>query len=357
MRKCYGCLKTIKAKYPYCGSCQKNLFDGRKIKPLSFDKTEFYEIKSRMTRFSISGVQDKISLGFSENKHDELVPVEKNGRYILKPIPKDHEIAMNLEDIVANEHLSMQISQQVFEIKTAYNGLIEFSDGELAYITKRFDYYTSSVDNSIQKIDQEDFASVLSYTEDIQGENYKYNASYEECAEAIKRYIPTPIVIEDFYKRIVLNYLIGNADAHLKNFSIARYAGRDDYELSPNYDLLYTGYHLKSEIGCMGLDLFKDCETKSFGVMGYYTLEDFEEFAKLIGIPKKRLQKIFASILSKTGKVHELIERSFLSENGKEAYRKRFDERLKYGLCYCVSGCEFESITQEIIKKHLNAKK
>lgn len=46
-----------------------------------------------------------------------------------------HESAINLEDIAVNEHLSMQISSQVFKIPTALNGLIEFNDGELAYMT------------------------------------------------------------------------------------------------------------------------------------------------------------------------------------------------------------------------------
>lgn len=73
-----------------------------------------------------------------------------------------HESAINLEDIAVNEHLSMQISSQVFKIPTALNGLIEFNDGELAYMTKRFDYSISSSQQEIIKIDQNDFASVSS---------------------------------------------------------------------------------------------------------------------------------------------------------------------------------------------------
>jgi len=41
--------------------------------------------------------------------------------------------------------------------------------------------------------------------------------------------------------------------------------------------------------------------------MGYYTLQDFEEFAKIIGIPDRRLIKIFNDILSYTDKVDKLI--------------------------------------------------
>ena len=278
--KCYSCLKTINSG-SYCTSCLKNLFGARKIKPLDFDKTEFYEIKKQMTnRISLSGVQDKISLTYGNN--NDLVPTETDGRFILKPIPRIHDSAINLKDIAANEHLSMQISSQVFKIPTALNGLIEFKDGELAYITKRFDYSISSTNSEIIKSDQEDFASVLAYTKESAGNDYKYESSYEECANGIKKFVAAHIpAIEDFYKRIILNYLIGNGDAHLKNFSLIREADRADYSLSPNYDILFTRYHLPNENGIVGLDLFKEYETEAFGAMGYYTLQDFEEFARI----------------------------------------------------------------------------
>jgi len=351
--KCYSCLKTIKSQYPYCKSCQKTLFDGKKIKPLDFDKTEFYEIKRKMTnRISLSGVQDKISLGYGNN--NDLIPVSTNGKFILKPIPKNHESAINLDDIAANEHLSMQISLQVFKIPTALNALIEFKDGELAYITKRFDY---SVKYN-KKLDQEDFASILSYTEDFNGRNYKYESSYEECAYSIKKFVAAYIpALEDFYKRIILNYLIGNGDAHLKNFSLIRDYGRSDYSLSPNYDLLFTRFHLKEESDIAGLSLFQEYETEAFGAMGYYTLQDFEEFAKLIGIPDKRVIKIFEFILSQTNKVYELIDRSFLSDNAKEAYKNNYDNRLRNCLCYSIKSFPFVGITQKTIDKHLGMPK
>ena len=53
--------------------------------------------------------------------------------------------------------------------------------------------------------------------------------------------------LEEFFKRIILNYLIGNADAHLKNFSIFRVPAKSDYQLTPNYDVLNTRYHIKNE--------------------------------------------------------------------------------------------------------------
>ena len=351
--KCYSCLKTISSG-SYCKPCLKTLFDGRSIKPLEFDKAEFYEIKKQMTnRISLSGVQDKISLTYGN--HNDLIPTETDGRFILKPIPRVHESAIHLEDIAANEHLSMQISSQIFKIPTALNGLIEFNDGELAYITKRFDYSINSSQQEIIKLDQEDFASVLSFTKESAGNDYKYESSYEECAYGIKKFVAAHIpALEDLYKRVVLNYLIGNGDAHLKNFSLIREAERSDYSLSPNYDILFTRFHLPEENGIAGLDLFKEYETEAFGAMGFYTLQDFEEFAKMIGIPDRRLIKIFNEILSYTDKVYKLIEKSFLSNKAKIAYKENYHIRLKNCLCYSIESYSFRGITQDIIDKYQN---
>ncbi len=350
--KCYSCLKDINTG-SYCTKCKKNLFNGINIKPLDFDKTKFYEIKRDMTdRMSLSGVQDKISLTFGENNN--LVPTEKDGRFLLKPIPRVHESAINLEDIVANEHLSMQLSEQVFKIPTAYNGLIEFKDGELAYITKRFDYSISSTLKEVVKLDQEDFASVLSYTKDNNGDNYKYESSYEDCADSIKKNVSVFIpALEDFYRRVVFNYLIGNGDAHLKNFSLIRDIDRDDYSLSPNYDVLYTKYHLPKEDGVLALDLFNEYESEAFGAMGYYTLQDFEVFATVVGIKDKRLIKIFTDILKSTEKVYDIVDKSYLSGDAKVEYKKHYENRLRNCLCYSIESYPFVGVTQEVINKYL----
>lgn len=350
--KCLSCTKEIDKGY-YCLKCRKGLFDGRKIVPLSFDKKEFYRKRRELAdRMSISGVQDKISLRFGEQ--GELEPTAKDGLYILKPIPITEDID-HAQDIAANEHLSMLLSREVFKIPTALSALIPFSDGEMAYITRRFDYSGEIQNGILLKSDQEDFASILDRTSVTNGQNYKYEGSYEACAKAIKEFVPAYIpAIEDLYRRILLNYLIGNGDAHLKNFSLYRESGRRDWSLAPNYDLLYTRYHIPQEIGYMGLDLFdNDMQTDAFEAMGYYTLEDFERFAEVIGIPNKRLLKIFDLFLQKTPDVMEAIERSFLSREGKSAYRKNYLERVKLHLCYTIDSYPFKGKAEEVIEKYM----
>ena len=346
--KCHSCMKGVHTGALYCYKCRRELFDGRKIAPLTFDKAEFYKKRRELAdRMSISGVQDKISLRFNDS--GILEPTANDGQYILKPVPSAEDIAFP-GDVVANEHLSMQISGQIFNIPTALNGLIPFKGGELAYITRRFDYGKANG----SKLDQEDFASILEHTSEVQGKNYKYESSYEECAAAIRRFVPAYMpAIESFFKRIVLNYLIANGDAHLKNFSLYREPGRTDWGLTPNYDLLFTRYHVDNEFGDMGLDLFAEGgETASYGAMGYYTLEDFELFAGQIGIKERRLVKIFDEILSYTPAVMSMINNSFLSEEAKRAYWEIYLERLRLRLCYKIESYSFDSVLLPVIERH-----
>ena len=195
----------------------------------------------------------------------------------------------------------------------------------------------------------------MDHTSDTNGQNYKYESSYEACAKVIKKVVSayTP-ALEDFYRRILFNYLIGNGDAHLKNFSLYREPGRKDWSLTPNYDLLFTRYHISAELGYMALDLFSDdIETAAYEAMGYYTLEDFEQFADILGIREKRLQKIFEFILGKTPDVMEMINKSFLSAEGKKQYKINYLERLKLHVCYSIDSFPFKGTTQLEIDKYM----
>jgi len=323
MTVCLGCLKEKKLKNSYCTKCIKNVFDGVVPLPLDFGKKEFYVQRNELApRMSMSGVQDKISLKFEKNK---LVTTAINGRYILKPIPTSSHIK-NESDVVYNEHLSMLISQEIFKINTAKCALIQFNDGEMAYITKRFDYE----DETGLKYDQEDFASILDVSSASHGANYKYEAkTYLDCANAIKMNVPASVItLEDFFKRILLNYLISNGDAHLKNFSLYSLANKNDYVLTPNYDILNTRYHVNEMYGDMALD-FMDEFTKSYEVVGYYTYADFYQFAQYLNIKDIRFEKIMNLINSSEERIIEMVNSSFLSDNAKKYYINSYSDRLK----------------------------
>ncbi len=227
-----------------------------------------------------------------------------------------------LNDVACNEHFTMQLAFQVYKIPTAINALISFSDGELAYITKRFD----RIDGI--KIKQEDFASLDMRSEATHGKSYKYDYSYEQIANLIKKYLPAyKLELIKFFKQIVFNYLVGNGDAHIKNFSVIQRETKD-YTLSPAYDLLSSSLHIPNE-SRTALELFKDYDTPAFQANGFYSYDDFIKFAQMIGIDEKIANKIIEEFISYEAKTLDLLEISFLSDEGKHRYKKLYLDRLK----------------------------
>lgn len=320
---CKGCY--IESKQDYCLSCRKKLFNKQKVNAvLNFDAPKDATLKvfqEHSKRLSISGVQLKYSLKLYGN---QLELCEKGGAYILKPIP----VARQLHELNAapeNEHLTMQIAEQIFNINTAKNGLIYFKDGQPAYITKRFD-----VINDGRKFLQEDFAQLLSRSKQTHGDTFKYEGNYEEIGNLIKRYVAASMpALEKFFKLIVFNYVISNGDAHLKNFSLIRNEN-GEYQLTPAYDLISSVLHSPDESDT-ALSLYDgDIDSKFYQHYGFYGKPDFIEFAKRLGIVEKRAERIlFEFIDKKNDAVFRLINQSFLSDDVKQKFVNNYSEKVR----------------------------
>jgi len=318
--RCPACLKP--GFETYCNPCLKKLFNGKKVNHyLDFTRPEFNTAKlDRSNRLSISGVQIKHTLKLDNNK---LVLTEKDGEYILKPIPGG--VFKSLDQVPYNEHLTMQIARQIYKIDTALNAIVFFSGDEPAYIVKRFDKMKDG-----KKTLQEDFAQIAGRTEETNGQNYKYDFSYEEIAELMKKHIkPYQIEIEKYFRVIIFNYLFSNGDAHLKNFSLYRNEEYGDYLLTKFYDLLNTSIHVPDESD-LALNLFKDnFETDAYKAGSKYTKPDFDEFAKRIGINQNRFIKIYDEMLDKSEQVKEMVDASFLRSDLKEVYFESYSNKLE----------------------------
>ena len=320
--KCLGCYKKIE-KNEYCLSCRKKLFDGKRVPTvLDFDKPKAENMKmynEYSKRMSISGVQLKYSL---ELVGDRLALCETKGQYIIKPIPTADHLEM-MEDAPENEHLTMQIASQIFKIKTAHNALIYFKDGTPAYITKRFDV---KVDGT--KYIQEDFAQITNRTKETHGESYKYEGSYLEIGELIRKYLPASMIaIENFFKIIVFNYIFSNGDAHLKNFSLIR-NDFGELELSPSYDLMSTIIHTPGERDT-ALDLYdKDHESEYYDTYGHYGRTEFIEFAKRLGIVEVRYMRIINEFIENETAVNDFIKNSALSNQSLVSFIHNFKSRI-----------------------------
>jgi serine/threonine-protein kinase HipA len=321
--KCLGCYKKIE-KNEYCLSCRKKLFDGKRVSNvLDFDKPKAENMtmyNEHSKRMSISGVQLKYSLKLVG---DKLELCEKNGQYIIKPIPTADHLEM-MEDAPENEHLTMQIASQIFNIKTAHNALIYFNDGTPAYITKRFD-----VKGDGTKYIQEDFAQITNRTKETHGEPYKYEGSYLEIGELIKKYVPASMIaLENFFKIIVFNYIFSNGDAHLKNFSLIR-NDFGEMELSPSYDLMSTIIHTSDERDT-ALDLFeKDHESEYYATFGHYGRTEFIEFATRLGLIEIRSLRILDYFIGREQKITSFIQKAFLSKEAQQLSVKNLKDRLE----------------------------
>jgi serine/threonine-protein kinase HipA len=312
----------------YSTACLRRVFEGRKVShvlpyaPSQSNEEDAEKFIENRKRISISGVQEKLSLLLDKNKL-RLTEEGEQGTYILKPIPRD---VISVDQVPANEHLTMQIARQVYGLQTAENALIFFSNGEPAYITKRFD-----VKEDGSKWGKEDFATLAGKTEENAGHNFKYDYSYEALGELLKKYVPAwRVEIEKLYSLIVFNFLFSNGDAHLKNFSLLETPG-GDYVLSPAYDLLNTRIHVDDSDFALDGGLFSDgFKSEEMKKSNHPGLNYFQELAGRFGINEKRRDRILAPYLQRQPMVEELTRRSFLNDKIKRAYLLHYQTKRNH---------------------------
>ncbi|MBS1605652.1 MAG: HipA domain-containing protein [Bacteroidetes bacterium] len=265
-------------------------------------------------RISISGVQEKFSVLLEKNKL-RLINEGERGSYILKPIPA---AGRRPDQMPANEHLTMQIARQVYQIETAENALTFFQNGAPAYITKRFDVEENGI-----KLAQDDFASLAARTPQTHGEHYKYLGNYLELFQLMQKYVPAYTVeAPKLLKLLIFNYLFSNGDAHFKNFSLLE-TPMGDYRLSPAYDLLNSRIHIKDkdfalDDGLLPKDLAQGKVMYQFSVL-----------ADQAAISSASFDAITQLMLSESSKVQELTFASYLDETTKRNYWQSYQARLQ----------------------------
>ena len=307
----------------YSRTCLKRVFGGKKVNHiLSYDapstNSETDELfEGNRKQISVSGVQEKFSLLLEKNQL-RLADSGEQGTYILKPIPGAGKKA---DQMPANEHLTMQIARQIYNIETAENALIFFKNGQPTYITKRFD--RSDAKGNISKLAQEDFASLAGKTPQTHGEHYKYSGSYWELFQLMKECLPAyQLEAPKLLKLLLFNYLFSNGDAHLKNFSILE-TPYGDSRLSPAYDLLNSRMHIADNDFALEEGLLPN--KKAQGKIK----QQFTILANEAEINENILKDIFLIMLSKSDSVEKMISSSFLNESAKRFYWQSYLGRLK----------------------------
>ncbi len=319
------CPSTLKpGDGSFSRSAERSLFGGKKVSPwLDFNspfggngEISWEEFTGGRLSVSIAGQQPKI---FLVQDGLRLRPTHDGERstFILKPTPNFR----NGVYAPANEHLTMQIARQAYGIDTAGNSLVFFKNGDQAYLTKRFDVAPGG-----QKIHLEDFASLAGRTGPSDGKEYKYKGSYEEMGELIRRTAPSSLpVLEAFFRLVVFNYVFGNGDAHLKNFSLIR-SPQNDLVFSPAYDLLHTGFHINDDYFALTDGLLKPGDYHNGGRPGR---KDFLLLSERLRLIPKRTIRILDLFANRQAMVEELTMRSFLPENAQRTYLASYHLRRK----------------------------
>lgn len=232
-RLCLCCGKSLEDLPFHDGwhaSCSRHFF-GQKTVPaldVSHNTLDSFARIAVNAGTTVTGVQKKMSLHLeSSGKDKRLTMVGYPAGFILKPPVAEYP------DLPELEHSLMSLAETA-GIKTVPHALIRMASQDTAYITRRIDRVFPFTGTGSGKIAMEDFCQLSQrLTED------KYKGSYEQCGKIIMQYSSRPgLDMADFFFLILFCFVTGNADMHLKNFSLLQ--NDSGYILSPSYDLVPT---------------------------------------------------------------------------------------------------------------------
>ncbi len=260
-------------------------------------------------KLSIQGIQPKISARLNI-KDSVFEIVDRKGQYIIKPQHADYN------ELPENEDLSMHMAE-VVNITVPLHGLIYCLDGSRSYFIKRFDRLGKN-----KKISTEDFAQLSG-----RGRDTKYDYSMEKLIKILD-YCTFPVIERlRLFRRCIFNFIIGNEDMHLKNFSVI--TRNNKTELTPAYDFLSTttAYIALGKSQDKIEEIALPLKGKKRGLTSSIWFEYFgKERLKLTDKSINNELQIFSNIK----KIWiDLINRSFLSGKLKDIYLSLLNERFE----------------------------
>lgn len=291
--------------------CTPAFFETRELPSLTLSREVLDQLAQQNVSqgLTVPGVQRKISLHLEDMDDPRLTIVNYPTGYILKPQTPAFPHLPEAEDLVMD-------MAQATGIQTVPHGLIE-ADGELAYVTRR-------VDRTIRKGElnemyaMEDFCQLSGrLTQD------KYKGSYERCAGIIRQYSMRPgYDLSELFLRLIVCFITGNSDMHLKNFSLIEIAPRRrEYVLSPAYDLLPVNLVMPEDQEQTALTLN--------GKKARLKASDFLKFAKSCEIPAAAASKMLRKCISMLPEYTRLCDHSFLPQELKDSMIQLMTERVE----------------------------
>lgn len=248
-------------------------------KAIKFDKV------TQENKFSLAGVQMKFSMKEKDGRYN-LSKGGDLGDWIIKTPSTQHKF------VPLNEYTAMSLAALVGvdipEIKLVdldkLDNLpqINLPEEKLAFAIKRFDR------DGNDRIHMEDFAQIL-----VKYPHDKYDsANYENIAKVLYQYSGDGLAdAQQFARRLLVNILLANGDAHLKNWSLI-YPDQFTPRLSPAYDIVTTHVYIENETK-FALNLAKNKE--------WYvaSMSHFQLWAEQSGIPWRAIKPHLDDVMEK----------------------------------------------------------
>jgi serine/threonine-protein kinase HipA len=255
---------------------------------------------------TVPGVQPKLSLGWIKTElkngyQGRLTIMDAlEGHYILKP-----QNAQYLQ-MPENEHLSMKLAG-LFKIDIVPVNMIRLASGELCFITKRIDRNQDKSKNHMI-----DFMQILELED-------KYKGTMEMLGKTIGELSVNTLLDKlRFFELTVFNYVIGNNDMHLKNFSM--WLTQFGWTLSPAYDLLNVK-----------MILSKDKEDTALLLGGKkmnFNKAYFDRLGIVLKLNDKQMNAVYKRLAKWLPMALQLIDISFLSKDHKNNYKELIEQRV-----------------------------
>ncbi len=309
-RRCLHCYEPLfDTTADFHEACNKRFFGQLKTPQLAYSLDNLQELATQViqSQMAVTGVQAKVSLSLyrkqEKNLTKKLTIVGLYGDYILKP-PSEHYAQLpELES--ATMHMAA-----VCGINVVPHSLIHLQDGTLCYITKRVDRTRKG------KLRMEDMCQLSErLTED------KYKGSHEQVAKLVLKYSSSPLLdVSNFYEQVLFSFLTGNADMHLKNFSLLEKEGQG-LSLCPAYDLVPTALVNPADTEELALTLNAKKRKLNY--------KDFLAAYENGGLNKKVLDNTLELFQYCKPEMEAVLEKSFVSEEYKKNYYALLNNRYK----------------------------
>jgi serine/threonine-protein kinase HipA len=262
-----------------------------------------YAATTVLNRITVTGVQRKLSLGIEGTQRNRrFTIVGLWDRFILKP-PSDEFPALP-----ENEDAVLRLADHL-RIPVVPHALIRLQSGEISFICKRIDRTDTR-----EKLSMEDFCQISErLTED------KYRGSLERVGKLLRRYSAYPgLDVLDYFERTVFSFVVGNADMHLKNYSLIETP--IGLRLSPAYDLLSTVLAIPDDPEQTALTLN--------GKKSNLAKADFDALAHACAIPSTARDSVYRKFRDFQTVFAELLNQTLLPESMRRRLVELFDARM-----------------------------